>query len=118
LHHVLESTYLISIIRQEGKVSEKTKGYKIFLSDVTTYSALQGQIGNQREAFFCMHMQILDKEVSACKQEEIADFVVDRVTFEIGGPSKYKKKADLVLSDKSDDFQKNFRPLWSLGFVG
>lgn len=93
------------------------KGSKIFLSDASIYSALQGSIGNQREAYFCMQMHNLGKKVFACQDEEIADFVVDNLFFEIGGAQKKKKNADFVLRDNYDEFHKNFRPLWSIGFL-
>ncbi len=117
LLNVLESSYLITIVKKEGKTTEKTKGSKIFLSDPSTYSALQGLIGNQREAFFCMQIHNLKKKVFASKNDEDADFSVEGIKFEIGGAQKKSKKADLVLRDNYDGFHENVRPLWSLGFT-
>jgi len=117
LLNILDASYIISIVRKEGVVSDKTKGAKIFLSDVTNYSALQGLIGNQREAFFVMHMRSLGKNILACKDEEKGDFVIDGITYEIGGAQKKLKGSDFVLRHNYDNFLKNHRPLWSLGFV-
>ncbi len=113
----LEASSVISIIKKKGNISSKTKGSKIFLSDVSTYSALQGLLGNQREAYFCMQMKILGKSVFASKDESHSDFEVDHVSFEIGGSQKKAKHSDLVLKDNFDEFYKNTRPLWSLGFI-
>ncbi|HLB59809.1 MAG TPA: AAA family ATPase [Bdellovibrionota bacterium] len=114
---VLEHVGLINIVRFQKDFHVSGKGAKIFFADPSMYFALSGDIGNVREAFVTMMFRQLGKEIYAYKEEQKADFVVEKMTLEIGGPSKSPKGADFVLRDDIDMPGNRIIPLWSLGMM-
>lgn len=102
-------------IRGLGKVN------KIYLDNTNLIYSLAEQvanIGNVRETFFLNQMRI-SHQVTA---SSVADFLVDDMTFEIGGKNKRKKqiegieKAYLIKDDVEFGYL-NTIPLWQFGMM-
>ncbi|MBL4818352.1 MAG: ATP-binding protein [Deltaproteobacteria bacterium] len=114
---VMEDTSLIQIIRHEGLKKGKSKGGKIFFADPSLYAAFHGQLGNIREAYFCMQMRKLGLTPECPKDDSQYDFKAGNKTFEIGGRSKKAKQADFVIRDDIDMPSGRVIPLWYLEFL-
>jgi predicted AAA+ superfamily ATPase len=109
---VMEQTSLIQIIRYEGLKKGQSKGGKIFFGDPSLYAAYHGQLGNVREAYFCMQMRRLHRVPECPKDDSQYDYRVGERTFEIGGRSKKAKQADYVIRDDIDLPAGKVIPLW------
>ncbi len=119
VYHLLaamEDAGLIRIIRHEGFKKGQSKGGKIFFADPSMYSIYRGNLGNIREAYFCMQMQKLIQPAECPKDDSQYDFRVGDKTFEIGGRSKKGKQADFVVRDDVDLPSGRVVPLWYLEF--
>ncbi|OGQ34274.1 MAG: AAA family ATPase [Deltaproteobacteria bacterium RIFCSPHIGHO2_12_FULL_43_9] len=114
---VLEHVGLINIVRFERDFHASGKGAKIFFADPSMYSALSGDVGNFREAFVTTIFRQMGKNIYACKNERKGDFVVEKITLEIGGRNKSIKGADFVIRDDIDLPGNRTIPLWSLGMM-
>lgn len=101
-------------VRQLGKV-EKT-----YMDNTNLAYALSDnipEIGNIRETFFLSQMKINNTVFSSDK----ADFQIDGVTFEIGGPKKGQKQIQgmenaYIVKDEIEYGFRNIIPLWHFGF--
>lgn len=101
-------------IRQLGKV-EKT-----YMDNTNLAYALSDnipEIGNIRETFFLSQMKINNTVFSSDK----ADFQIDGVIFEIGGPKKGQKQIHgmenaYIVKDEIEYGFRNIIPLWHFGF--
>ena len=101
-------------IRQLGKV-EKT-----YMDNTNLAYALSDnipEIGNIRETFFLSQMKINNTVFSSDK----ADFQIDGITFEIGGPNKGQKQIQgmenaYIVKDEIEYGYRNIIPLWHFGF--
>lgn len=101
-------------IRQLGKV-EKT-----YMDNTNLAYALSDnipEVGNIRETFFLSQMKINNTVFSSDK----ADFQIDGITFEIGGPNKGQKQIQgmenaYIVKDEIEYGYRNIIPLWHFGF--
>lgn len=92
---------------------------KLYLGNTTLVHALsegKPDIGNLRETFFLSQMQV-NQKVYASK---VSDFMIDGMTFEVGGKSKSKKqiaetKDAFVVKDNIEYGYENTIPLWHFG---
>ncbi|GAB6276394.1 MAG: hypothetical protein SAMD01599839_09340 [Rectinema sp.] len=122
---VMESAGVLRIIRKEHDYKARTVGHKLFLGDPALYEALGGDTGTAREALVTAMLQEGGYSVYASSDETICDFVVrggtipgeGRISIEVGGSGKSRKKADFVVRDDLDYASGSAIPLWSLGFL-
>jgi predicted AAA+ superfamily ATPase len=114
---VLEASGIINIIYNTLTPKGTSKGDKILFQDCSFYSALHGDIGNRRESYFTSVLKCAKYNVLTSKNEEMGDFQVNKILFEIGGKSKSIKKSDLVIKETLDDIYTNEWPLWVFGFL-
>lgn len=100
-------------IRGLGKVE------KVFLDNTNlmyNLSNLDANVGNVRETFFYNQMRVNHN----VKSSSISDFVIDDITFEVGGRKKGKKQIEnitnaFVVRDNIEMGFQNFIPLWAFG---
>ena len=114
---VMEQVGLVSIIRYSRDFHSSGKGAKIFFTDPSMYAALDGNIGNVREAFVATMFRQAGKAIFACKNEQNGDFEVEKLRLEIGGKSKPSKSADFVIRDDVDLPAGKQIPMWALGMM-
>lgn len=101
-------------IRQLGKVQ------KTYMDNTNLAYALSDnipEVGNIRETFFLSQMKINNTVFSSDK----ADFQIDGITFEIGGPNKGQKQIQgmenaYIVKDEIEYGYRNIIPLWHFGF--
>ncbi|MFW5737625.1 MAG: ATP-binding protein [Spirochaetota bacterium] len=118
LVHAMEQTGLLRIVRKTRDNAALSIGAKLFLADPSLYRALSGQEGNAREAFVACAVESADKLLHAESDERRGDFIVDgSIRIEVGGRSKERKSADLVVRDGLDVPSPGVLPLWALGFL-
>ncbi len=116
----MDQIELLHIIRKASDRKVLSKGAKILFRDPSFYAALgSAHRGNQREAFVASQFASTGQTPFASKNEEDCDFVVNGVKLEVGGPSKPKKKSDIVLRDQTDLPTRNGKevPLWAAGMM-
>ena len=116
LLELMHESGVLRIISEAGRKGQ-TKGKKIFFADPNMYSCLDGALGNLREAFFTMTVAESGLQVTCPKMDQDYDFLVDGVSFEIGGPSKKRKNANFVVRDTIDLPTPGVLPLWIFGFL-
>jgi hypothetical protein len=105
---------LVTIVQKSLIESPYSKGAKIFFSDPVIYSALDGEIGNFREAFVVFALK--DRgTLLAQKDETKGDYIFNNITLEIGGANKKRKQAHYVIRDDIDLPVRNAIPMWTLG---
>lgn len=100
-------------IRGLGKIE------KVYLDNTNLIYALaenEVNVGNLHETFFLNQTRVKNHVVSS----SIADFQINRRTFEIGGKSKGKKQVEsaeegYVVKDQIEFSSGNILPLWWLG---
>jgi predicted AAA+ superfamily ATPase len=114
---VMDEVGLITIVRLPSDHKATGKGAKIFFADPTMYAALNGNLGNVREAFVVASFKQAGKTVHAADKEVDGDILVDGFLIEVGGKHKKRKKADFVMRDDSERPVENGIPLWSLGML-
>lgn len=114
---VMDEVGLITIVRLPSDHKATGKGAKIFFADPTMYAALNGNLGNVREAFVVASFKQAGKTVHAADKEVDGDLLVDGFLVEVGGKHKKRKKADYVMRDDSERPIGNGIPLWSLGMM-
>ena len=113
----MERIGLINIIRFKSDHNVSGKGAKLFFADPSMYEALDGDTGNIREAFVSTMFRQLGKAIFASKSEIPGDFLVDKMTLEIGGKNKKLKGADFVIRDDMEMPGTRSIPMWSLGMM-
>ena len=102
-------------IRGLGKVE------KVYLDNTNLIYVLapkQANIGNVRETFFMNQMRV----VAVVMCSPVSDFLVDDMTFEIGGRKKGKKQISevdkgFVVKDDIETGYANVIPLWAFGLM-
>lgn len=100
-------------IRGLGKVD------KIYLDNtnlIYNLSRTTADIGNVRETFFLNQMRVMHDVITS----SIADFQIDKMTFEVGGKNKKQKQLQgvetgYVIKDDIEMGYMNVIPLWQLG---
>jgi len=118
LLHAMEQTGILRLLRHPTDHTAMSVGAKIFLADPSLYQVLGGKEGNTREAFVACALESAGHRVNAAKDETAADFIIDgRITLEVGGQRKARKRADLVIRDGADFPAPGIVPLWILGFL-
>ena len=125
--NVMESVDLLRIVRFEHDTKAKTAGQKLFFFDPAIYSdsVLNGTLETLREAMTSTLCAYSGWEVYATRDESEGDFILiktisgqkRRITIEVGGSSKERKKADFVIRDDSDYPAPGVIPLWLLGMM-
>ncbi|MGK5085193.1 AAA family ATPase [Bdellovibrionota bacterium FG-1] len=117
LLQALEAAQVIRIIRKPKDHRLHSIGAKIFLHEPATYGALAGNTGSVREAYCAAALQESGHTVHAAPDEKECDMIVDeKISLEIGGATKKKKKADWVIRDNIDLPAPGVIPMWLLGF--
>lgn len=114
---VMEEVGLITIVRQAKDHKAGGKGAKIFFADPTMYRALNGNLGNLREALVVSSFKQLGKTIFAADKEQDGDFVIEGKLVEVGGRNKKGKKANYVIRDDIERPFSNGIPLWSMGMM-
>jgi len=118
LVHAMEQTGLIRVVRKTSDNAALSIGAKLFLADPSLYRALSGREGNAREAFVACAIESAGMTLHAESDERRGDFVVDgSIRIEVGGRTKQRKSADLVVRDGLDVPSPGVLPLWALGFL-
>lgn len=116
----MEKAGLIAQLRNETSgIRGLGKVDKVYLDNTNIIFNLVGEksnIGNLRETFFFNQMRVKNEVISS----QIADFVIENYTFEVGG--KNKKQNQIEKDSKSfivkDDIEYGYRnviPLWVFG---
>lgn len=117
---LMEDAGLISRLRDQAKgIISLGKVEKVFLDNTNLIYYLSGrepEIGNVRETFFLNQMRVNHAVASSA----VADFKIDKYTFEVGGKSKsqeqIKNKANaFIVRDNIEYGHKNILPLWVFG---
>lgn len=114
---VMESTGLIRIIRKKQDRSIHSVGEKVFLGEPSMYPLLGGSMANIRESFVATLFGEKGSEVYASDREESYDFLIDGIRVEVGGRSKSKNEADVVIRDDRDLPTSHSIPMWMVGLV-
>jgi len=114
---IMENVGLIRVIRKVNDFKGYSTGEKIFLFDPSLYWALEGNLGNVREAFFVAMVQESSQKLWASPDEKKGDFMVGGKLVEIGGKNKSQKKSDLVFRDGLDFSSGPVKALWTTGFL-
>ena len=118
LLHAMEQTGLVRVVRKTRDNAALSIGAKLFLSDPSLYRALSGQEGNAREAFVACALESAGLTIRAESDERRGDFVVaGSIRIEVGGRTKERKSADVVIRDGVDVPSPGVIPLWALGFM-
>ncbi len=109
-----------------GQLRNKTSGIrglgkvdKVYLDNTNIIFNLvgdQSNIGNIRETFFFNQMRVNNAVISS----KTADFVIDELTFEVGGGNKQQKQIardgkSFVVKDDIEFGYLNVLPLWAFG---
>jgi predicted AAA+ superfamily ATPase len=116
----MEKAGLISRLRHaDDKMALLEKIDKIYLSNPTLCCAQSGgkpDIGNLRETAFLSLMRVNNRVASS----PVSDFLIDGMTFEVGGKNKKKKQIEtaengFVVKDDIEHGFLNTIPLWAFG---
>ena len=116
----MEKAGLISRLRHaDDKMSLLEKIDKIYLSNPTLCCAQSDgkpDVGNLRETAFFSLMRVNNRVASS----PVSDFLIDGMTFEVGGKNKKKKQIEFVENGfvVKDDIEHGFLntiPLWAFG---
>lgn len=92
---------------------------KVYLDNTNIIFNLVGDksnVGNIRETFFINQMRVKNEVKSSIK----ADFVIDNITFEVGGKNKHQNQIEkngksFVVKDDIEYGYLNVIPLWAFG---
>lgn len=118
LVHAMEQTGLVRVVRKTRDNAALSIGAKLFLADPSLYRAVSGQEGNAREAFVACAIESAGLTIQAESDERRGDFVIDgSIRIEVGGRTKTRKHADIVIRDGIDVPSPGVIPLWALGFL-
>lgn len=116
----LEEAGMITLLRDSTSgVRALGKVNKVFLDNTAlVYNLAEEEvnIGNIRETFFYNQMRLNQEVVSS----DVADFTIDKYTFEIGGKNKKQKQIEsvedaFVVKDDIESGYLNVIPLWMFG---
>lgn len=116
----LEEAGMITLLRDSTSgVRALGKVNKVYLDNTAlVYNLAEEEvnIGNIRETFFYNQMRLNHEVVSS----DVADFTIDKYTFEIGGKNKKQKQIEsvedaFVVKDDIESGYLNVIPLWMFG---
>ena len=112
---VMESVGLLRVLRYPHDRKAATAGRKLFFSDPVLYTVLRGNEGTAREAWAAAMIAEHGHHVATSRDEQKGDLVIDdRITLEIGGRTKSRKQADIVVREDIDTAGPGVLPLWQL----
>ena len=118
--YYMERAGMIGQLRDAtGGIIGLGKVEKIYLDNTNLAYVLGGSatnIGNVRETFFFNQMRVNHKVMAS----EVADFKIDKITFEVGGKSKGLRQIanvndGFVVKDDIEYGSGNIVPLWAFG---
>ena len=118
--YYMERAGMIGQLRDaRGGIIGLGKVEKIYLDNTNLAYVLGGSatnIGNVRETFFFNQMRVNHKVMAS----EVADFKIDKITFEVGGKSKGLRQIanvndGFVVKDDIEYGSGNIVPLWAFG---
>ena len=112
----MENVGILNVVRYASDRSAMSKGAKMLLADPSLYSVLRGNEGTMREAYVVTMARAAGLEVHAHADETHADFVIDGRSVEVGGRTKQRKKADVVVRAGIELPSPGVLPLWCVGF--
>jgi uncharacterized protein len=116
----MEDAGLISRLRdQAGGIIGLGKVEKVYLDNsnlIYFLSEKEPEMGNIRETFFMNQMRVNNALVSSA----VADFKIDKYTFEVGGKNKSQAQIKntpnaFIIKDDIEYGYKNVVPLWAFG---
>jgi len=116
----MEDAGLIFRLRdQAAGIISLGKVEKVYLDNpnlIYYLSAKEAEIGNIRETFFMNQMRVNNAVVSSA----VADFKIDKYTFEVGGKNKSQAQIKntpnaFIVKDDIEYGYKNVVPLWAFG---
>jgi predicted AAA+ superfamily ATPase len=116
----MEDAGLIARLRNQASgIIGLGKIDKVYLDNTNLIYCLsekEPEIGNVRETFFLNQMGVNQAPVSST----VADFKIDRYTFEVGGKSKTQEQIKdtpnaFIVKDNMEYGYKNIVPLWAFG---
>ena len=118
----MERAGMIAQLRDAvGGIRRLGKTEKVYLDNTNLIYALspkRADIGNVRETFFMNQMRVIGDVMCS----PVSDFLVDDLTFEIGGRKKGQKqisevKNGYVVKDDIETGYANVLPLWAFGLL-
>lgn len=118
----MERAGMIAQLRDAvGGIRGLGKTEKVYLDNTNLIYALspkRADIGNVRETFFMNQMRVIGDVMCS----PVSDFLVDDLTFEIGGRKKGQKqisevKNGYVVKDNIETGYANVLPLWAFGLL-
>lgn len=118
----MERSGMIAQLRDAvGGIRGLGKTEKVYLDNTNLIYALspkRADIGNVRETFFMNQMRVIGDVMCS----PVSDFLVDDLTFEIGGRKKGQKqisevKNGYVVKDDIETGYANVLPLWAFGLL-
>ena len=112
---VMESVGLLRIIRRQNDTTARSVGAKLLFADATLYPALRGNPGTTREALVAALLADSGRIVEASRDETLFDVHDGSPSYDVGGPGKSRKRADIVIRDDVDLPSRGTLPLWMLG---
>ena len=116
----MEDAGLISRLRdQAGGIIGLGKVEKVYLDNsnlIYFLSEKEPEMGNIRETFFMNQMRVNNAVISSA----VADFRIDKYTFEVGGKNKSQAQIKntpnaFIVKDNIEYGYKNVMPLWAFG---
>jgi hypothetical protein len=129
LHLLEKNEILINLHFKSRGISKLQKPDKIYLNNTNLIKAItdNSNVGNDRETFFVNQIKnyflnkksFFDENIILSKQ---GDFIINDITFEIGGKNKTKKQIKevensyLVLDDIEIGSNRTI-PMWLFGFL-
>ena len=119
----IEEAGLITQLRdQKGGVRSFGKVDKVYLENTNLIYTLarkeNAEIGNVREAFFMNQLRVVNDPIVS----PVSDFLVNGITFEIGGRNKKQKQIKdvenaYIVKDDIEYGSLNIIPLWQFGLL-
>lgn len=119
----IEEAGLITQLRdQTGGVRSLGKVDKVYLENTNLIYALakenQAEVGNVRETFFMNQLRVVADPI----RSDVSDFMVEDLTFEIGGRNKKQQQIKgvaqaYVVKDDIEYGSMNIIPLWMFGML-
>lgn len=119
----IEEAGLITQLRdQTGGVRSLGKVDKVYLENTNLIYTLarkeNAEIGNVRETFFMNQLRVVDDPIVS----PVSDFLVNGITFEIGGRNKKQKQIKdvenaYIVKDDIEYGSLNIIPLWQFGLL-
>lgn len=120
LLYIEEAGLITQLRNQTGGIRSLGKVDKIYLENTNLVYALTGNvdIGNVRETFFMNQLRVVADPITS----PVSDFLVDDMTFDVGGHGKRQKQIKdvqkgFVVKDDIERGGLNIIPLWQFGML-